>query len=110
MEGMVQKRLVIWFVEAGVHTLSDGRLLQAGSMAASGNSWNTEAFAQEFTSPPVVLGQVGTANDPVAVTSRLRTVTTTSFQAQLEEEEGAANDHGEEVIFWVAIEPGVQGR
>ena len=97
-------------VEAGLHTLSDGRLLHAGAMSVSGNGWSTGVFANAFESQPVVLSQVGTANDPAAVTTRLRNVSLTSFEVQLEEEEGATNDHGEETIYWVAIESGVQAE
>ena len=95
-------------VEAGIHTLSDGRTLQAGSLTASGNGWNDIFFADAFVNQPVVMSQVGSANDVAAVTARLRNVSLTDFDMQLEEEEGSGNDHGAETVYWVAIESGQQ--
>ena len=94
-------------VESGAHTLNDGRILQAGTLEASGNGWNTVTLNHVYATNPVILSQVGTANDPAAVTTRQRNVGPANFELQLEEEEGSANDHGTETVYWVAIEAGI---
>ena len=93
-------------LEAGSHELADGRSIQAGFTTISGNAFSGISFFDTFGSNPVVLTQVGSANDPAAVTSRNTTVNTTGFNVQLEEEEGTANDHGSETVYWVAVATG----
>ena len=97
-------------LEYGSHTLNDGRSIQAGFLDASGNGWSGVSFSAVFNSTPVVISQTGTANDGTAVTTRHRNVGVTSFEVQLEEEEGSANDHGTETIYWVAIESGTSSE
>ena len=93
-------------IEAGSHQLADGRIFQAGFKNISGNGWNDVSFMASFEATPVVMTQVGTANDAAAVISRNRSVGPNGFQVQLEEEQGAANDHGQETVYWVAVAPG----
>ncbi|MEM9556404.1 MAG: matrixin family metalloprotease [Acidobacteriota bacterium] len=70
------------------------------------NAWTTVNFAQSFSAPPVVITQVASSNDPTPVTTRVRNVTASSFQVQLEEQEANNQAHVAERVDWVAIEVG----
>ena len=47
-----------------------------------------------------------TNNDPAAVTERVRTVSTTGFQIQFNEEEVADGTHATETVGYIAIDQG----
>ena len=96
-----------WMVlEAGIHTLSDGTKIEAGTSTVN-HSWSSLTFDSSFSATPVVLSQTTTANDGAAVTTRMRNVSSSGFQVQLEEEEAADGTHGNETVSWIAIESGV---
>ena len=67
-------------VEAGVHTLADGSLLQAGYAAAS-SSTGAVAFARAFPGTPVVLSQAASAADSKAVVARQQGIGAGGFVA-----------------------------
>jgi hypothetical protein len=99
-------------IEEGVHTLPDGRLVEAGtsSIASSGrNTGGTETFSAGFTSPPVVLTSVMSNNDPTTVDSDPSAISTTGFRITLQEEEALNSVHSAETIGWIAIQPGGDG-
>ena len=57
-------------VEEGVHTLPDGRIIEAGTSSVSSSDQNTggsATFSGGFTDPPVVLTSVMSENDTTAV-------------------------------------------
>ncbi len=91
--------------ERGVHTLADGRLLEAGTTSAKGNI-STASFSAPFAAPPVLVGQVVSPSNPKALAVRLRNVSASSFQVRLmaQEREGKA---GPETLAYVAFALGV---
>jgi PKD repeat protein len=92
-------------VEAGVHTLEDGKVMQAG-VASATNSWVTITFPQAFASTPMLITGVASQNDPAACVTRTRNLSTTGFQIKVQEEEAADQTHGAEDVAWIAIEQG----
>lgn len=96
-------------VEEGVHTLPDGRIIEAGTSTVSSTGRNTgdsETFSGGFTDPPVVLTSVMSNNDSTTVDSDPSNITATGFDITLQEEEGQDGVHAAETIGWIAIEPG----
>lgn len=96
-------------MEAGTFTLVDGRIIQAG-IADLTNSFSFINFNQAFDATPVVFSQVGSVNEASAVTTRQRNVNVSSFEAQLEEEEGSDATHASETVYWVAFDQGANAE
>jgi len=92
-------------LEAGTYTLEDGTKIEAGTFTAS-TSWQTVSFSQSFSSTPTLLVGVMSDNDDAAVVARTRSLSSSSFQVKLQEEEAADQVHSNETIAWVAIEQG----
>ena len=63
-------------------------------------------FAAPFPSIPVVLSQTTTCNDPSAVTTRLKDITTSSFRVRVQEEQAADGSHSAETVSIIALETG----
>lgn len=96
-------------IEEGVHTLPDGRIIEAGTNSISSSAQNTggsASFAGGFTDPPVVLTSVMSTNGPTAVDSDPSNITASGFDLTLQEEEGQDGIHGTETIGWIAIQAG----
>jgi hypothetical protein len=91
-------------VEAGTHTLEDGRMLQAGTTSV-GASTNTVNFNQNFASAPAVVSQVVTTNNAAAVVTRQQNVSSGSFQTFLQKQESSSNPVNE-TVAWIAQQPG----
>ena len=70
------------------------------------HNWTTVNFNQSFSAAPVVVAQVASFNGGQAVTTRVRNVSTTSFQIRLQEEDGNDGTHVVERVDWVAVEAG----
>lgn len=94
-------------VEAGTHYLSDGTQLVASTIDLTNESTRTVTFETAFTGTPLVLGQVMTDNDTAAITERIRNITSSSLQIQLNEEEVADGTHATETIGLIAIDRGL---
>jgi DNA-binding beta-propeller fold protein YncE len=108
-----------WDYKDGPHTnesvgylVMDGELRELGGLAAEANvavvdhDWLSVTFERPFAQPPAIVCQVATMAGPEAVTTRLRNITTTGFQIQLEEEEASDGVHAPELVHWIAVEPG----
>ncbi|WP_254054494.1 Hint domain-containing protein [Roseovarius sp. EL26] len=96
-------------IEEGVHTLPDGRIIEAGTSTIGSTGQNTggaETFSAGFTDPPVVLTSVMSNNDGTTVDSDPSNVTSTGFDLTLQEEEDEDGVHGAETIGWIAIQAG----
>ena len=78
---------------------------EAGSVSAT-HAWVTVNFSQSFSTAPVVIAQIATYNGSQSATTRVRNVTTSSFQVRVQEEEGNDGTHASETIHFIAIEPG----
>ncbi len=94
-------------MEAGVHRLTDGTNLVAGSVDLTNESFRTTTFGTTFATAPLIISQVMTNNDPAAVTERIRNISTEDFQIQLNEEEAADRLHGTEQVGFIAIDTGI---
>jgi hypothetical protein len=92
-------------VEAGVHQLADGRLVEAGTVVADPTS-GTVAFAAKFTGTPVVLTSVMSRFKPEAVDSNPTAVTATGAEIRLESEKARAGKAGKELVGYIALQTG----
>lgn len=96
-------------IEEGVHTLPDGRIIEAGTSSVSSSGQNTgssETFSAGFTDPPVVLTSVMSNNDSTTLDSDPSNITASGFDVTLQEEEAEDGVHGAETIGWIAIQAG----
>lgn len=96
-------------IEEGVHTLPDGRIIEAGTSSISSSGQNTggsTSFTAGFTDPPVVLTSVMSENDTTAVDSDPSNITASGFDLTLQEEEAQDGIHSAETIGWIAIQSG----
>jgi len=94
-------------VEEGVHTLPDGRVIEAGTIDSNAGSGNTAVGLNgSFTDPPVVLTSVMSENDTTTVDSDPLDITASGFNIQLQEEEGEDDNHASETIGFIAIQGG----
>ena len=89
-------------VEAGEHILDDGTRLVAGTTEMR-TRWTNVDFGTTFDSTPVVLSSANTRNGGEPITTRQRNITTTGFDAKLQEEE-ASGPHTDETVGWIAID------
>lgn len=92
-------------VEEGVHTLPDGRTIEAG-FASADDTGTAVTLQGDFDSAPVVVTSVMSTNDTTSVDSDPTNITTTGFDVSLQEEEAQDGTHAQETVGWIAIEPG----
>jgi hypothetical protein len=99
--------------EQGVHTLADGRIVEAGTTDVSSttrNDGDSETFSANFTDAPVVLTSVMSNNDTITVDSDPSNITSSGFDITLQEKESQSavenGAHGTETIGWIAIQAG----
>lgn len=95
-------------VESGLHTLSNGKQIAAGT-ASVGTGLVTVNLPAEINGIPIIFAEVQTENEAQAVAVRVRNVTNSSFQMQLQEEENGGTENGSrahvaETVAWVAME------
>ncbi|PWL20000.1 MAG: hypothetical protein DCO98_11525 [Altererythrobacter sp. XM-24bin4] len=92
-------------VAAGTHTLSDGRVVEAGTMLADHESGSVN-FAAQFETAPVVLTSVMSSLDQNAVDSSPLSITTTGFDARLQQKEALQGPRAKELIGYIAFSVG----
>ncbi|MAO26590.1 Hint domain-containing protein [Roseovarius sp.] len=92
-------------IEEGVHTLPDGRVIEAGTTSANHTN-SAVSLTGSFTQPPVVLTSVMSNNDTTTVDSDPLNITSSGFNVRLQEEEGQDGSHAFEDVGWIAIQPG----
>ncbi len=93
-------------IESGVHTLPDGRTIEAGYSDADSNGENVSLAGDFNGTTPTVLTTVA-SNDGTSYTdSDPYNISGTGFDLQLEEAESQDGTHGLESVGWIAIEPG----
>ncbi|CAM4262235.1 PQQ-dependent sugar dehydrogenase [Zobellia nedashkovskayae] len=95
-------------VEAGVHELANGKLLQAGNTEDRDHQWFTQQFDRSFNETPLVFGQCITENEVEAVNVFFdeRYTNTSRLRMKLKEQDKAIGGHAPETISWIAVEPG----
>ena len=108
-EGHNAETLSYMVVEAGRHTLANGAELVAGNLSV-GTGYKTATYSA-LTATPTVFTSVNTENEAQAVNVRVRSVTSSDFQMQLQEEENGGTENGsrshvEETVGWVVIGQG----
>lgn len=89
-------------VEEGVHTLPDGRVIEARHSQADSDG-EAISFDAAFTDPPVVITTVASDNEDGVVDSDPRNITTSDFLLDVEEGEGNDGVHGFETVGWIAV-------
>ncbi|WP_435360171.1 S8 family serine peptidase [Haloarchaeobius sp. DFWS5] len=91
-------------VESGVHTLVDGRTLEAGTVSVDEGD-DFVAFSAAFGAAPVVLTQTQTVADLDPVVTRVKNVDAGGFSVKLQEEESRGG-HATETVGYVALATG----
>lgn len=95
-------------IEPGVHTLPDGRVIEAGLTTATDTA-SSVTLAGSHTGAPVVLTNVMSANDPDVVDSDPFNVTSSGFDVQLQEGSLSDGVNTGEDVGWIAISTGGDG-
>jgi hypothetical protein len=86
LNGLHGNEEVSYFVvEAGTHTLSSGATIVAGTTSLT-HSWKTVNLGSTLGATPAVIATVASANGADDVTTRIRNVSTSSFQVRLQEQ------------------------
>ncbi|MAQ92802.1 MAG: hypothetical protein CMM84_04640 [Rhodothermaceae bacterium] len=91
-------------VEEGVHTLDDGRRIEAGFTTTNGNGVGSVDYATAFPAAPIVFAQA--IDTDAVVTARLR-VREDRAQVRLVQQEAGGPSLAPATVAWVAIEAGV---
>lgn len=93
-------------METGRFILPDGTVLLAGSLETDGTlAFRSIGFTEEFTRKPIVVASITSYNDPDTSTVRLRNISTTRFEYQVQEQEVNTDGHSSETISYIAWEP-----
>ena len=97
-------------MESGKHRILEHQLIQVGHARVTGKS-SSVLFSERFDTLPVVLTMVQTDHEDDAVLSRVKSVQRRRFSVRLREQESNEDalgqaTHVEEVVGYVAIEPG----
>ncbi|KEJ90887.1 Hint domain-containing protein [Sulfitobacter donghicola] len=95
-------------VETGVHTLNDGRTIEAGTTTATDTA-SSVSLSGTHTGTPVVLTNVMSQNDPDVVDSDPFNVTNSGFDVQLQEGSLSDGVNTGEDVGWIAISTGGDG-
>lgn len=108
LDGSHPSETVRWIaIEQGVHTLSNGQVIQAGSSSVSSTAASVALASTAFGTAPTVLAQVVTNNQANAVTDRVWGVSSTGFTLKLDHEESkAGTPHANETVDWIAVQSG----
>ena len=94
-------------MERGSYTLLDGTMVEAGRLDTDKMISNEPvSFNQTFNVVPVVITAVTSINEEDAVTTRIRNISTDSFELRMQEQEEAnSQSHTTETISYIAWEP-----
>lgn len=95
-------------IEEGVHTLPDGRVIEAGTTTAT-DAASAVSLSGSYSSAPVILTNVMSANDPDVVDSDPFNVTSTGFDLQLQEGSLSDGVNTGETVGWIAVTAGGDG-
>ena len=101
----VNENISYLVVEKGTHALPGGGQLIAGYISLV-NSTNRTVSLNGFSTAPLVLSTVASNNDSSAVTTRISSVSSTSFSMKLQEEELNNQIHAAESVSFIAISSG----
>lgn len=105
LDGNHAAETISWMAASeGAHTLSDGTVIQAGTVNVTDDAPVEVLFAESFAETPLVFSQVATQNDAQAVVTRTMDVDVTGMSVQMQEEEASDGTHATEEVDWIAIE------
>ncbi|WP_231585994.1 hypothetical protein, partial [Crocosphaera watsonii] len=94
-------------LEEGIWELSDGTIIEVGTIDTTHSDWHNINFSYDFVDSPVVLTQIQTNNDSSFVKTRHNNITQDGFEVLLENDEANMNSgHGNETVAWMAISSG----
>lgn len=79
---------------------------EAGRITNLTNQWRTVFLSQTYKNPVVVAGMVS-LNEADPVTTRIRNVTSNSFDIQIDEWDYLNRTHGSEVVNYFVVEAGI---
>jgi H-type lectin domain len=104
--GHIAEKIGYLAVERGSQVLPSGARVEADRFTGrSSSSFAPITFKTPFLSTPVVVLSITSRNGSAAVTTRLRRVTRTGFEYQLQEQQSnPTNSHPSETISYVAWE------
>ena len=103
--GHITETVAYLVMEQGSFILDNGAIVEAGQFSSTDSDFNTVPFKTTFSTEPIVMASVATFNDAAATTSRLRNISTTSFEHKTQEQESSSNRHGNETVNYIAWEP-----
>lgn len=106
----VDETVTLLVLERGVHTLSDGTVLEVGTIDTGKlyvQGFEQLSYSDAFDDRPAVFSQVQTFNGTDWVVSRQRNVDAAGFEMTLQEEEFDNLAHMPETVGWLAIETGL---
>ncbi|SES40522.1 Right handed beta helix region [Tranquillimonas rosea] len=92
-------------VEAGTHTLEDGRTVTAGHGSGDGG-WSDVSFDGAFGDTPAVFAQVSGDENGRAVTERVDGVSSDGFKVSMSDQEAANGSVSGEAFDWIAVDTG----
>jgi hypothetical protein len=103
----LQSVTVNWVaVAAGVHTLADGRVIEAGTVLADHQSGSVNFAANFGNNAPVVITSVMSSLDPTSVDSDPINVTKSGFNVRLQVEETRQGPRAQELVGYIAFSKG----
>jgi hypothetical protein len=98
---------VSYFVmEKGSYTLDDGTQIEAGLFNTDATTFAAHSLVNQLNVAPVVFTSIITSNGSDAVVGRVRNISTTGFEYQLQEQEANEPYHILETVAYLAWTPG----
>ncbi len=105
LDGGHTTETVPWLaINAGRHTLADGRRVEAGHAEDVEEGWSSASFSASFDRLPIVLVQVVSDKSHATVTARVRNVTRSGFHIQIQREGAPTESVRPETVSWIAFE------
>lgn len=93
-------------MERGSHSLSDGRVIEAGTKLLNDLGNYTVNFETTQPSTPVVISSIVTGTGGSAITRRIKNIDQDSFDVRQQEEEATDNYHTPETISYIILPKG----
>ncbi|MCF6198623.1 MAG: hypothetical protein L3J67_04370 [Hyphomicrobiaceae bacterium] len=106
----VKESLSYMVVEKGVHQLSKGGVIEAGTILTGADlvkrAWSRVNLSSSWRKAPVVLAQTQTFKGSDPVNARIKNVSRQNFEVTLSEQESDRDGHTREIVAYVAITQG----
>lgn len=92
-------------MEKGRTALPDGSIVEAGSFTGT-TYFKTVNFSASLTKTPVVATTIASVNETDTISGRLKNIGLTGFSYYFREQEKNTNRHANEIVNYIAWEPG----